>query len=284
LAYRQAVANRDVFFVTSGTFAAPAFAVGRPGFSSTPLSNTVAVIVRSDDSLVLVDAGLSETTCANPGRGVGHLRARFLGIRASAEDSVAAQLERRGYGRDRVSTIIATHLHFDHVNGVRDFPNAELVVSREELDAFSSRRADFGYDKRDLNLEQRIVPVELEDGPREGFARSLDVFEDESVHLLDARGHTPGSIAVSIASIGAHFIHVGDAVYNVNELDRNDASPISRMIRWNAERHRACADVLRAAAKGATLVPSHDADTFAKLPKGPTSSSATPRAPASPAP
>jgi glyoxylase-like metal-dependent hydrolase (beta-lactamase superfamily II) len=278
------VENRDVFFVSSGTFSAPAFAVGQPGFSSTILSNTVAVIVRADDSIVLVDAGLSEATCANPGRGVGHLRALFLGITASAQDSVAAQLERLGYRREAVTTIIATHLHFDHVNGVRDFPNAELVVSKEELDAFSWRRADFGYDKRDLKLEQRIVPVELEDAPWEGFARSLDLFEDGSVHMLDTQGHTPGSVAVSIAAIGAHFMHVGDAVYNVKELDLKDASPISRFIRWNAAKHRASADVLRAAATMATLVPSHDAGTFAALPKGPASSSGALRAPASRAP
>ncbi len=278
------MANRDVFFVSSGTFSAPAFAVGRPGFSSTFLSNTVGVIVRSDDSIVLVDAGLSEATCANPGRSVGHLRARFLGIRASAEDCVAAQLERLGYRREAVTAIVATHLHFDHVNGVRDFPNAELIVSKEELDAFSWRRTDFGYDKRDLKLEQRIVPVELEDAPRDGFARSLDLFEDDSVHLLDTQGHTPGSVAVSMATIGAHFIHVGDAVYNVKELNLRDATPISRFIRWNTDKHRACTDVLRAAAKTTTLVPSHDADTFARLPKGPASSSAAPRAPASRAP
>ena len=243
--------------------------LGASGFSSTNLSNTVAVIVREDDSIVLVDAGLSEATCSNPGKSVGHLRARFLGIKTTTADSVAVQLEQLGYRRQAVKAIIATHLHFDHVNGVRDFPSAELIVSKDELDAFSWRHTDFGYDKRDLKLEQRIVPVELDGDARDGFARSLDLFEDDSVHLLDTQGHTPGSIAVSIATRDAQFMHVGDAVYTVNELNLANGSPISRVIRWNKDKYRVAASALRVAAKTQTLVPSHDAATFATLPKAP---------------
>ncbi len=233
------------------------------------MSNTVAVIVRDDESIVLVDAGLSEAACREPGKNVGHVRARFLSIQTTPEDAVAIQLEKRGLRRENVKAIIATHLHFDHVGGVRDFPNAELIVSKEELDAFSWRRTDLGYDKRDLKLEQRIVPVELEDGAREGFAKSLDLFEDDSVHLLDAQGHTPGAIAVAIASGGKHFIHVGDAVYNVKELDLADCGLISRFNRWDKSKHRACRDALREARKTTTLVPSHDAAIFSTLPTVP---------------
>ena len=245
----------------------PAFAVERTSrISSTILTNTVAVLVRHDGDIVLVDAGWSEAACDAPYREIGFTRAKFLGVSVKPEDSIARQLEARGFARDKVSAVIATHLHFDHIGGVCDFPNAELVVTSNELAAFRKWPRDSGYRLRDLPIGDRISAVELRDGPFGAWDESLDIFDDGSVILLDSKGHTPGLLAVHITHKNQRYLHAGDAVYKRWELNETNGGPatISRFTRWNDRELRASYARLRSLA-GTTIVPSHDADALAEV-------------------
>jgi glyoxylase-like metal-dependent hydrolase (beta-lactamase superfamily II) len=267
---------RDVFFLTCGVFVAPAPVVlplGHRPLSTVKLSNTVAVAVRGDGDLVLVDAGWSAYTCANPVRSLGRVASWGLGLRVRAEDAVAEQLRRLGYEAGRVRAIFATHLHIDHAGGVDDFPNAEVIVSQAELKAYW-HSASPAYRARDLARAGRIRAVALDETPSYGFPGSADPFGDGRVVMLDASGHTPGSVAVAIRGPRGTFVHVGDAVYQRWEYGSTTKGPGllgAALARSRAgfartlENLRAC----EADPRRPTLVPSHDAEVFAGLPQAP---------------
>lgn len=268
---------KDVFFLTCGHFHAPALALRPPGerTGSTRLTNTVAVAIRDDDRVVLVDAGWSLATCAEPARVLGTLRATVLGLRVREGDAIVTQLAALGIAPSRVQTIVATHLHLDHLGGAGDFPDAEVVVASAELDAF--RRANgkltSGYRSEDLARSGRVRPLTLDAGPTYGFPASADLFGDGQVVMLDARGHTAGSMAVALRGAQT-YVHVGEAAYQRWEYGISPAGPSvqARLLGWSVDeqvrtyaRIRAC----EADPRRPVVVMSHDADGFESLPHGP---------------
>jgi glyoxylase-like metal-dependent hydrolase (beta-lactamase superfamily II) len=272
----DARALRDVFFLTCGVFVAPGLAVlplGRRAFSTVKLSNTVAVAVRPDGDLVLVDAGWSTETCARPARSLGRLRALGLGLRVREEDAIVEQLRRLGFEARRVRAIFATHLHLDHAGGVDDFPNAEVVVSQAELRAYWDSSSP-AYRARDLARAGRIRAVALDETPSYGFPGSADPLGDGRVVMLDASGHTPGSVAVAIRGPRGTFVHVGDAVYQRWEYGGSPKGPglLGAALAWSGSDVARTLDCIRACEadpRHPTIVSSHDADVFNSLPHAP---------------
>ncbi len=270
---------RDVFFVSSGWFKAPSAVVDPiarvPSLATRRLSNTVAVIVRDDGDVVLVDCGWSRAQCAQPARAVGRVQARLLGLQVRRGDAVVDQLALMGIAKDRVKTIVATHLHLDHVGGVNDFPDAELVCSDVELSAARGGKATQGYRAYDI-ATARVRPVNLGAGPSYGFPGSHDLFGDGEVVLLDAHGHTPGLVAVAMRSRGAGpcFVHIGDAAYQSWEWGLSPAGPsvLSRVQAWRRdllkERYRSLRDC-EADPRRPVIVPSHDEEVYGRLPHAP---------------
>src|SRR5262245_5076198 len=128
----------DVFFLSSGYLRVPEVAVGCPGRDSVTrsitgslarrgvLRVTVAVCLRDDDTVVLVDTGLGHAICGRSGV-AGALRNRIFGMEADSNATIARQLTRLGVLPERVEVIVATHLHLDHIGGASDFPRAEIV-------------------------------------------------------------------------------------------------------------------------------------------------------------
>jgi glyoxylase-like metal-dependent hydrolase (beta-lactamase superfamily II) len=260
---------QDLFFLSCGSLRAP-----RLAFGPTPdgrLGLTVGVVVRDDGAIVLVDSGWSRAACRAPARTIGRLRAAYLGVRSRAPDAIASQLAARGLDPGRVVTIVATHLHLDHVGGVVDFPNAEVVCSERELAAYRAKR-DPGYRAADLARASRVRAIALTKDPVYGFPASHDLYGDGEVVLLDARGHTPGNTAVALRSANATYVHIGDAAYLRWEYGLSPAGPcrIARVTAWNKaelERTYACIRACEADPRRPTIVPSHDPDVFATLPQ-----------------
>lgn len=269
---------RDVFFLSAGLFQAPRGLVS-PGplwtLATQELSLTVAVCERDDGSLVLVDAGFGEAVCAKPASMLGWLRRLSLGARLQPSDAISLQLAALGYARERVRTVIATHCHLDHVSGVVDFPDAELVTTAEELRAYSAISRDYAYRAVDLASAERIRVARLREGPRFGFPASLDLFGDGEIILLDAEGHTPGHLAVGIRGPRNFWVHVGDAVFQDWEYGLGFSGPcrLAALVGADRKAMRLTHGSIRACTEDESrpiIVPSHDLNVFDSLPQRPT--------------
>ena len=264
---------RDVFFLTCGTLRvpaagfAPAWSLGRMDI---PI--VVAVAVRESGDVALVDTGFGEAACESVARVYGRFHSLYMSARARRGDAIVHQLERLGLPRARVRTIVATHLHLDHIGGAEDFPDAEVVCSDAELAAYRARKSP-GYIPRDLE-RSRVRAVALAGAPTYGFPASLDLFGDGAITLLDARGHTQGRCAVALRGRDATYVHLGDAVYQAWEHGLSPAGPsrFARITSWSKTEQRKTYEHIRACEadpRKPVLVPAHDMGTFERLPHAP---------------
>lgn len=256
------------WFLTTGTLGGPGIALGLSsgllGLGQVRLPIAVLVLEHASGAVTLVDAGWSAEQCRTPLRALG-TAALFLSVKAQAGDDAAAQLRRRGVDPGRVQTIIATHLHNDHVGGLVDFPNAEVVTTERELQSARERGVVHGFDVDALAKVGRWT-LRAVDGPSR-FDMPASCELSEGIALLDVRGHTAGTIGVA-ATIGDHtLVHLGDAAYTLGEARRGEQSPLALRTTLDLERqkttYRAIDRLL--SRPNVTVVTSHDPDVWPSL-------------------
>ena len=138
--------------------------------ASSNMAHSNVYLVINEKDLVVVDTGM-------PGNA----------------KKIVAYIQKIGHQPSEVSTIILTHYHIDHagsVKALKDLVNAKTAVSAEDKDFVSGAKP---YPKPKNILARaassfiKVAPVNvditLKDGDRIG-----------SLTVIDAAGHTPGSI------------------------------------------------------------------------------------------
>jgi glyoxylase-like metal-dependent hydrolase (beta-lactamase superfamily II) len=181
------------------------------------------LIEHPNQGLVLVDTGICADQAHRHGqyyRGILRLILDDDEYAQEPEQTLAQQLKRLGYRCDDVRTVILTHLHEDHVGGLRDLPKAKVVVSQAEWDARRSRM--FGFIPMFYEPSYHGVTqwerVSFRSGAFHTFDRSHDLFGDGSVRLLPTPGHTPGHTCALIEMGGYQLMVTGDCLYTLRHL------------------------------------------------------------------
>jgi len=192
------------------------------------------------------DTGLHRDLQSGPGR-LGSL-AKVFEVRFRPGDELGARLRACGVDPARVDFLINSHLHFDHVGGNAELPNATLIVQRREWDAGADpdEIRKNGYNRADFDLGHRL---RLIDGEH-------DVFGDGSVVCLPTYGHTAGHQSLRIRTAGGETVLTADSCYMRKALDEMLFPPFAHSydaMRAVMERYRA---MERA---GTRLIFGHDA-------------------------
>lgn len=154
-------------------------------------------VIETAGKRYLLDTGFSDN--GGPGTGLLHTHLQAAGI---APDSIHA--------------IILSHLHGDHIHGLRR-KNGELVYPQAKVYVAQPEMAFWGDDAR-----MQAAP----EAARGGFLNVRRVFKDYPraqlqlfvpgcqiegvIDTLPAFGHTPGHIAIAVGSGKERFTFVGD--------------------------------------------------------------------------
>ena len=135
-----------------------------------------------------------------------------------------ALLESRGIAAESIAAVILTHGHPDHIGGVTDasgrprFPNARYIMGAGEWRFWTDETTLEKCARMELyglGILERLIA----EGARKHLpplASRLEPVESEveispGVRVLPAPGHTPGHVAVIIASGREQCLYVGDA-------------------------------------------------------------------------
>ncbi|WP_074117617.1 N-acyl homoserine lactonase family protein [Bradyrhizobium sp. AS23.2] len=133
---------------------------------------------------VIIDTGNNDKTITDPDGWWGPL-AKGFGLKMTKDDAIPAQLEKIGLKTDDIKYVVVGHLHLDHGGNVSQFPNATLVAQNDELKA--AWWPDVGY-------SLYYIPGDFADTKKMNIIRlegDLDLFDDGSVRVMRAPGHTP---------------------------------------------------------------------------------------------
>lgn len=123
------------------------------------------------------------------------------------------QLSRMNVKPEEINYVISTHLHYDHCGNNYLFPNAKVIVRREEMekafvpitkDDITYHRPDFD---RDLNYE--LIP------------NGLDFELIDGVMILSTPGHTAGSQSVVVQTSKGNVLYSGDCIYTYENWEKN---------------------------------------------------------------
>jgi N-acyl homoserine lactone hydrolase len=252
---------------TASLSAEAAFAYRGGAFREPRSFAQTAVLVRHPRGDLLLDTGLG-----------AEARRQFEGtpflMHALAELRLAqpavAQLRAHRYDFARLRAIVPTHVHWDHVSGIPDFPGVPVWLNPSER-AFVAAGHDASALMRSFG-QVPIQPYAFDHGPYLGFPASHDVWGDGALVLVPAPGHTPGSIIAFVAlPSGRRFAFVGDLVWQAEGLTLPAERPwvTRRMVDHDAAAVRrgiSHVAALRARFPELTWVPAHDARSMSELP------------------
>lgn len=161
-----------------------------------------AYLVNTGSRLILIDAGAAGLFGPSLGRVVDNLRSA-------------------GYQPEQVDTVLLTHLHGDHVNGLvgpdggRVFPNAEVWSAQADSDFWLSEAiaAKASADSQVFfKMARDAAAPYLAAGKWKTFSSDRELLP--GIASLDTRGHTPGHASYLIASGNERLLVLGDLVHN----------------------------------------------------------------------
>lgn len=174
-----------------------------PAADNTIPQATHCVLVRGGGRVVLIDTGYG-----------AKLPEKSLRVLAATPGPVLREsLAAVGVGVDDVTTVVLSHLHFDHAGGATEFdergelrttfPNAEYVAQRAEWELATAELPELrgAYPQENLlpladNGQLRLIEGEVEIVP--------------GVHSLLTPGHTSGHQSILVESGGAGAVFLGD--------------------------------------------------------------------------
>lgn len=190
-----------------------------------------AFLIAHRDGLVLFDTGIDPAVQSDSGyitQAIGRfLLPRIFRLHLTEADRIDHVLLAEGVLAKDIRTAVISHLHFDHVGGIAQVPQAELLVSQEEWATLSEPHPEREWILREhIDIPstkwRQIAFAPTGDPLFEGFAGIHDVAGDGSMVLLPTPGHTKGSLSMLIREEGWRpILLVADLTYETALLEQD---------------------------------------------------------------
>ena len=164
-------------------------------------------VVRTSHHTILIDSCIGNHK-DRPNRPLWHHK---------TDDTYMRALAAHGLAPEDIDFVMCTHMHADHIgwntrleNGrwVPTFPNARYIFSERELATWRDVDRE-GFSR--APYEDSVLPI-VEAGRAELVDN--DYALDDEVRLEPTPGHTPGHVAIALASVGASAIMCGDLMHS----------------------------------------------------------------------
>lgn len=212
---------------------------------------------------VLFDTGYAPGRWRTGWRGAVYRR--LLPPRVSDGDDIAVQLAQDGVDPASVTHVVLSHLHPDHVGGVRHFPQATFVLTDGLVRTLSHPRLRTGVLPGLLpdwfaSARRRVLdpPAFGDVAVRGARLRGVDLFADGSYVVVELPGHADGHVG---ALVDGEVLLAGDAAWGHDLLAATARMRmLPRAVQHDAASYLHTAALLSALDEaGVRVVCSHDA-------------------------
>ncbi|ALW88111.1 MBL fold metallo-hydrolase [Deinococcus actinosclerus] len=220
---------------------------------------------------VLFDTGYGADVVAAMRRWPGLIYGLITPVQLGPHDSAREQLRVLGFAPEEVRHVIVSHLHADHVGGLRDFPHATFHLDRRAWEPLRKLRGVRAVRRAYL---PELLPDDFEDrcawldftaagDALHPFAEVADVFGDGLLRAVPLPGHAPGMVGLLAQEDAGLTVLAADAAWSVRAgREERPVHPLARVAFHDPAQESASGAALRAflhANPGARLHVSHDA-------------------------
>lgn len=179
------------------------------------------------------------------------------------EDEISVQLEKDGISVDDINYIVLSHMHPDHIGGLKYFRNCKrILISKAEYSLYTEGKLSSlifnklvpdWFDRKYQTISHKSFDTEVN-----GVGGYFDLFRDRSMLLKMLPGHTKGQMG---ALINKKLFIGADASWGTEYLDNSiELKPIGRLIQSDMQAYNQTTEVLKEIkSTGVRLVFSHDA-------------------------
>ncbi|WP_369221842.1 MBL fold metallo-hydrolase [Streptomyces sp. R39] len=220
-----------------------------------------SVLVQHPKGDLLIDAGFGSQVAS-------HMQALPRMERAPHQltRTVSEQLKTSGYDHSRLRGVLVTHSHWDHVSGLDDL-QLPIWINDDELQYAGSGKG--GRVFREVSANHTLHRYQLKAAPYLGFSSSFDVYDDGSVVVVAAGGHTNGSVIVFVTlPTGKRYAFIGDLTWQLDAIRRRAERPLMMRMLADTDPQLVREDMLRMIALAGVMhiVPSHDVSAYDGIP------------------
>jgi glyoxylase-like metal-dependent hydrolase (beta-lactamase superfamily II) len=168
----------------------------------------ICFYVDTGEHKIMVDTGMANT---------GHVSEyHHKSEQREGLDSPDA-LRKLGIDPAQIDIVILTHLHWDHCQNLKAFPNARLICPAEEIRwAYNPLPLYYrSYESPILGVEPPFYgcQFELVEGVREVV---------DGVTMFPTPGHSPGHMAVQVDTSAGSCVLAGDAIFRLRNMEPNE--------------------------------------------------------------
>lgn len=172
------------------------------GFVKMPVA---VFLIEDGEKKILVDTGMCNTEIADKYHHPGSYQPEGY--------SIIDQLKKINIKPEEIDMIIFTHLHWDHVQHVKAFKNAELLVQKKEyeyaLNPIPLYYKSYEFPTTGLRQQFEGLNFRLVDGDEE-------IFDGISVCL--SAGHSIAHQSVVVNTRNGQYHCVGDLIFSLDNL------------------------------------------------------------------
>lgn len=172
-------------------------------------------------------------------------------------EEIGVQLSKINLSPGKIDTVVLTHLHLDHIDGLKYFKNSEILINEYEWKhpsfALPSLYPDW-FAPKQVNLREEKNSV---------FAKSLTLTEANDLLVVATPGHTKGHCSVLAITEDYSCLFAGDVTYDQQQLIDEKCAGAHQDFKLAKSTYD---NIKRYAATNKTIyLPSHDNDASLRL-------------------
>jgi glyoxylase-like metal-dependent hydrolase (beta-lactamase superfamily II) len=235
----------------------------------------VAMLCHPRHGWLLWDAGYAPRLLDATRRLPFALYRRMTPLHLRPELAVVAQLGRWGLKPGDIRRVIISHFHADHIAGLRDFPQAELIAARAAYQDVANRRGLRALQRGfipallpdDFEARATLLPP-FSGAPLPALGPTHDLFGDGALQLVELPGHARGQIGMLVQSEHGRILLAADGSWLTRAI--RERRPPHRITHLFVDDPRAVRDTIERlhafsqACPDVRIVPTHCPEAFAR--------------------
>jgi N-acyl homoserine lactone hydrolase len=217
--------------------------------------------VEHPEGVILVDTGDTHERPA----GMAHpFHALAAKISVDSEEQIGSHLARLGISAKDVRLVVLTHLHIDHDGGIASFPDARIIVAKQE---FTQARGLIGrlngYTPQRWSADWQPEFTALEARGYGAFTQHQTLTRAGDVLVVPTPGHTAGHQSVIVRDGDLHYFLAGDVSYTQQGLLEDWIDGVGPSVHQQRDTHD---QIQRFAQERPTVyLPTHDPEAKMRL-------------------